>query len=198
MAQPASPFAGPQRSTLATIRSLLPYLWPRGDAGARVRVVIAAVFLVAAKAATVYVPIVYGRVVDALAPKGAAAMTAIPIALIVGYGLLRIGSSGLRGDARCGVRRRAAAHRAQGGAADLRASASAEPALPSRPPDRRARARARARHHRHRIGAAPGRVQHPARRCSKWRSSRSSCGACSTGASPRSRCSASAPISGSR
>jgi ATP-binding cassette, subfamily B, heavy metal transporter len=94
MAQPASPFAGTQRSTFATIRSLLPYLWPAGDPGARVRVVVAAIFLVAAKVATVYVPIVYGRVVDAIAPKGVAAMTAIPIALIVGYGLLRVASAG--------------------------------------------------------------------------------------------------------
>ena len=98
MAPPVSPFAGPQRSTLQTVRSLLPYLWPAGDSvgasGARVRVVLAALCLVAAKVATVYVPVIYGRVVDALAPKGGAAMAAIPVALILGYALLRIGSSG--------------------------------------------------------------------------------------------------------
>ncbi len=58
-----------------------------------------------------------GALVDALAPKGTAALTAIPVALIVGYGLLRIGSAGF-GELRDAVfAARAAAHRAQGGAA---------------------------------------------------------------------------------
>ena len=56
-------------------------------------------FLVLSKIATVYVPIVYSRAVDALAPKlGAAAgvstLLIIPTALIVGYGLLRVAASG--------------------------------------------------------------------------------------------------------
>ena len=78
---------------MATVRSLLPYLWPAGDLGARVRVVLALGLLVLAKVATVYVPIVYGRIVDALAPKGAAGMLAIPMALVIAYGLLRVGSA---------------------------------------------------------------------------------------------------------
>ncbi len=94
MAPPASSFAGPQRSVAQTLRSLLPYLWPKDDLEGRIRVVIAAVFLVAAKVATVYVPVVYGRIVDALAPKGAAGMMALPLALVVGYGLLRVASAG--------------------------------------------------------------------------------------------------------
>jgi ABC-type transport system involved in Fe-S cluster assembly fused permease/ATPase subunit len=92
----ASSFSGPQRSTLATIGSLLPYLWPRGDTASRVRVVVAMVLLLLAKVATVYVPIVYSRAVDALAPKDGQSGTllAVPVALIVGYGLLRVASSG--------------------------------------------------------------------------------------------------------
>src|SRR5579875_2783382 len=89
--QPA--FQPPGRSGLQTIASLLPYLWPRGDWGARLRVVAAVIFLVLAKVATVYVPIVYSRAVDALAPKGGSVAT-VPIALIIAYGLLRIGSAG--------------------------------------------------------------------------------------------------------
>ena len=49
----------------------------------------AAVMLVLAKVATVYVPVIYGRIVDALAPKDGAAMLAVPLGLVVGYGLLR-------------------------------------------------------------------------------------------------------------
>ena len=84
---------GADRSTWATLRSLLPYLWPPGERGAHVRVIAAFVFLIAAKVATVCIPVVYGRAVDALAPKDGA-MIVVPLAVIVGYGLLRIGSAG--------------------------------------------------------------------------------------------------------
>ncbi|HLJ05977.1 MAG TPA: ABC transporter ATP-binding protein/permease [Acetobacteraceae bacterium] len=78
---------------MATIRSLLPYLWPAGDPGAKLRVAAAMVLLVLAKLATVYVPVVYGRLVDALAPKDGGAMLAIPLALVLAYGGLRVGSA---------------------------------------------------------------------------------------------------------
>ncbi len=83
----------PERSTLATIRSLLPYLWPRDSLGARVRVASAFVLLLAAKGATVLVPLVFARAVDALAPKGGG-MVVVPLALVVGYGVLRVCASG--------------------------------------------------------------------------------------------------------
>ena len=86
--------SSPERSTLRTVRSLLPYLWPTGDRVAHIRVVAAVVLLLAAKVATVYVPLIYSRAVDALAPRGGHGMVAIPVALIVGYGLLRVASSG--------------------------------------------------------------------------------------------------------
>jgi len=85
----------PQRSAWQTIISLLPYLWPRGDLTARVRVVVAMACLVAAKVATVYVPVIYSHAVDALAPKaGTAAVLTLPVALIVAYALVRVASSG--------------------------------------------------------------------------------------------------------
>ena len=89
------------RSDWATLRSLLPYLWQF-----RWRVGLALVFLVAAKAANVGVPILLKGIVDSLTGQGAAtagaaggqAVTgavaiAVPIALIVGYGLLRLSTS---------------------------------------------------------------------------------------------------------
>ncbi len=81
----------PRRSTLATVRSLLPYLWPRGDWGSHVRILLAAACLVLAKVATVYIPLVYSHAVDALSPAHSAAT--VPIALILGYGLLRVASA---------------------------------------------------------------------------------------------------------
>lgn len=86
-----------QRSAIATVKSLVPFLWPKHDLRTRLRVVAALVFLIAAKLATVGVPLVYSRAVDALTPKGGAAATgllAVPAALIVAYGLMRIASAG--------------------------------------------------------------------------------------------------------
>ncbi len=80
------------RSTGRTIVSLLPYLWPKNAPALRVQVVLSLLFLVAAKVANVYVPIVYSHAVDRLSPK--AGPLVIPAALIVAYGLLRVCSSG--------------------------------------------------------------------------------------------------------
>ncbi len=75
--------------------SLLPYLWPAGNPVARLRVAAAMLFLVLAKGATVVVPVIYGRLVDALAPKGGSAgVLVVPMALIAAYGLARIASAG--------------------------------------------------------------------------------------------------------
>nr|WP_294502592.1 ABC transporter ATP-binding protein/permease [uncultured Rhodopila sp.] len=91
-----------QRSTLQTVTALLPYLWPARNTGARIRVVIALAFMVLAKVATVYVPVVYGRIIDALTPHGqgltshavpAITPYAVPVMLILGYGLIRLCSA---------------------------------------------------------------------------------------------------------
>jgi ATP-binding cassette, subfamily B, heavy metal transporter len=78
---------------MQTVLSLLPYLWPVGNSGARIRVVVALVFMVLSKIATVYVPVIYGRIVDSLAPKDAAIFV-VPVALILAYGAIRVGSAG--------------------------------------------------------------------------------------------------------
>ncbi len=83
------------RAHLRTLASLAPYLWPPGETGMRLRVVAALVFLVLAKAANVLVPILYARAVDALTPhEGTGRMLAVPIALVIGYGILRALSAG--------------------------------------------------------------------------------------------------------
>ena len=73
--------------------SIAPYLWPRGNPGARVRVVTAVAFMFLAKAAAVYVPILYGRTVDALTTPGNLAVV-LPVALILAYGIARVGAAG--------------------------------------------------------------------------------------------------------
>jgi ATP-binding cassette, subfamily B, heavy metal transporter len=91
-----SPAAPRRRGSLATLGTLAPYLWPPGEFGLRVRVVLAVLCLVVAKAANVYVPILYKRAIDALGGSGngtagtAAAITAVPLALILAYGSARV------------------------------------------------------------------------------------------------------------
>lgn len=92
----AEPKATParERGHASTLRTLAPYLWPKNQTELRVRVVIALVLMLVAKGANVLVPIVYARAVDALTPQqGVAAIVALPVALVVGYGLLRVASS---------------------------------------------------------------------------------------------------------
>lgn len=91
---PPAPPPAPGRTHLQTLRQLAPYLWPPDDRSLRVRVVIALVLMAAAKLVNAYVPMLYAGAVDALTPKGSTqAIIAIPVALIVGYGLLRVTTS---------------------------------------------------------------------------------------------------------
>lgn len=78
-----------RRSHLRTIRTLLPYLWPRGSLEMRGRVVLAVLLLVGAKVANVYVPILYKEAVDILSDDAAVAII-VPVAILLAYGALRV------------------------------------------------------------------------------------------------------------
>jgi ATP-binding cassette subfamily B protein len=75
-----------QRGAWQTIRALLPYLWEW-----RWRVAAALACLVLAKVANVGVPLVLKEVVDGLARDRA--LLAVPLALLVAYGLLRLATT---------------------------------------------------------------------------------------------------------
>jgi len=80
----------PQRST-STYQSVLPLLWPEGRFDLRLRVVLAFIAMIAAKIFTVYAPFYYRDAVDALTTKNAeAVLVAVPVALVVSYGVARI------------------------------------------------------------------------------------------------------------
>ncbi|RMF00848.1 MAG: ABC transporter ATP-binding protein/permease [Alphaproteobacteria bacterium] len=82
--------------------SLLPYVWPEGRPDLKMRVVLAFVALVAAKAVTVAVPLAYKGAVDWLtgsstaagggqgAQIGVEALVAVPVMLIIAYGVGRV------------------------------------------------------------------------------------------------------------
>jgi ATP-binding cassette subfamily B protein len=67
---------------------LLPYLWPKGRWDLKARVVVSVFCLVLAKVATVFVPYLFGRIVDAL--NGPLKAAAVALALIAAYTLARI------------------------------------------------------------------------------------------------------------
>jgi ATP-binding cassette subfamily B protein len=75
----------------SAFKSLLPYLWPAGGLEMRARVLIAITFLLGAKVATVYVPILLKQMVD-LFSNPANLPLVLPIGLVVGYALLRLAS----------------------------------------------------------------------------------------------------------
>ena len=91
MSPPASdriPKLGFQR-TWAVLAILGRHLWPKGEAVLRTRVLVALFLLIAAKLTNVYVPILYKESVDALGDAATRAI-AVPIALIVAYGVARV------------------------------------------------------------------------------------------------------------
>jgi ATP-binding cassette, subfamily B, heavy metal transporter len=76
---------------LATLRQLLPYLWPKGRADLRWRVIVALIALFASKVVTVWAPFAFRDAVDLLSSKGAAATAiSVTVALILAYALARI------------------------------------------------------------------------------------------------------------
>ena len=89
-AHPHSTAPAPARSDWATLQRLFPYLWRY-----KWRVMAALAFMVGAKLANVGVPLLLKNLVDAMSikPNDPQAMLVVPIALLIGYGLLRLSTS---------------------------------------------------------------------------------------------------------
>jgi ABC-type transport system involved in Fe-S cluster assembly fused permease/ATPase subunit len=80
---------------LRALKGLGPYLWPRDSIELRVRVVLAMALLIAGKLVNITVPLFYKQAVDALSGAGTAgAVIAVPVGLILAYGLARLTSQG--------------------------------------------------------------------------------------------------------
>jgi ATP-binding cassette, subfamily B, heavy metal transporter len=79
------------RSDWSTLARLFPYLWHY-----KWRVMAALTFMVGAKVANVGVPLLLKELVDAMNPNlttGTQALLIVPVALLLGYGLLRLSTS---------------------------------------------------------------------------------------------------------
>jgi ATP-binding cassette, subfamily B, heavy metal transporter len=79
------------------VKELMPHLWSRIGWDLRARVGAAIACLIIAKLANVYVPILFKGMVDALSPRigqeaatGASIALAVPIGLLIAYGLARV------------------------------------------------------------------------------------------------------------
>ncbi|MBS3981910.1 MAG: ABC transporter ATP-binding protein/permease [Rhodobacteraceae bacterium] len=81
---------------MTTIRRVAPYLWPKGQAWVKRRVVLALLFLVAAKLVSVTTPYLYKLAVDSLSNEAGSAPLALAglgaVGLVVAYGLARLGA----------------------------------------------------------------------------------------------------------
>ncbi len=76
-----------KRNNWDTAKSLIEHLWPAGHTNLKVRVVLAMACLLIAKLINVYVPFLYKAAVDSLSINP---MLALPIGIIVSYGLARV------------------------------------------------------------------------------------------------------------
>nr|WP_251134062.1 ABC transporter ATP-binding protein/permease [Rhodomicrobium sp. Az07] len=81
----------------------MPFAWPKGRADLKVKLVLAALALVAAKVVTVFMPVTYKYAVDALTamPKTDAAQTAwtiaaVPLFMTVAYAVARVSMTGFQ------------------------------------------------------------------------------------------------------
>ena len=77
------------RNQVKTLRRLLPYLWPRERFDLRGRVLLATALMLAAKVASVYVPLILREAVDALSLEDSA-LLAVPLGLLLAYGAARV------------------------------------------------------------------------------------------------------------
>lgn len=76
------------------IKRLSPYLWPKGRPDLRWRIALSLLLLVAAKVVTVYTPFFYKAAIDGLSNPAQQAV-ALPLLLLVAYGVARFGSVAL-------------------------------------------------------------------------------------------------------
>ena len=83
----------------SVIRAVLPYLWPEGDTGVKVRVVTSLLALFLSQIIAVITPQFFSQAVDALAPEEPTAATYLglgAVGLVLAYGLARVISVGLQ------------------------------------------------------------------------------------------------------
>jgi ATP-binding cassette, subfamily B, heavy metal transporter len=88
--RPLDSSSPPPKADWSALRRFLPYLWPKGEAGLKARVVAAVILVFAAKGATLTMPFAYKGAIDRMAAGMEPAAT-IAVALVVAYAGARFG-----------------------------------------------------------------------------------------------------------
>jgi len=94
-----TPTPPPPATGWQTISRVAPYLWPRGETGIKLRVIIALAMLLISKLIAVGTPFLYKGAVDALAPgaDSTGALLALgAVGLVVAYGMARLMTVGFQ------------------------------------------------------------------------------------------------------
>ncbi|MAV87525.1 MAG: metal ABC transporter permease [Rhodospirillaceae bacterium] len=76
------------RDDVKTLKTLLPYLWPKNAIEMRVRVILALFLLAFAKGINVYAPILYKLAVDQISTT-TESIIVVPVAILIAYGIAR-------------------------------------------------------------------------------------------------------------
>lgn len=76
---------------IPTLKRFLPYLWPKGEPGLRLRIIIAGVLVLCAKAAILTMPFIYKAVIDGMSNDALGTELTVLLALVAAYGLARFG-----------------------------------------------------------------------------------------------------------
>jgi len=76
---------------IPTLKRFLPYLWPKGEPSLRLRIIIAGLLVLCAKAAILTMPFIYKAVIDGMANDALETELTVLLALVGAYGLARFG-----------------------------------------------------------------------------------------------------------
>ncbi|KAJ3192145.1 Iron-sulfur clusters transporter atm1, mitochondrial [Irineochytrium annulatum] len=93
-AKSSEPASGSLAADLRILKQLTKYLWPKGEWGIKARVIVAFGMLFAGKILSVYVPILFKHIVDALniTPNPSLTVLTVAGAALIGYGAARLGT----------------------------------------------------------------------------------------------------------
>ena len=76
---------------IPTLKRFLPYLWPKGEPGLRMRIIVAGLLVLCAKAAILTMPFLYKAVIDGMADDALGTELTVLLALVAAYGVARFG-----------------------------------------------------------------------------------------------------------
>ena len=76
---------------IPTLKRFLPYLWPEGEPGLRLRIIVAGLLVLCAKAAVLTMPFLYKAVIDGMSDDELGTELTVLLALVAAYGLARFG-----------------------------------------------------------------------------------------------------------